>query len=76
MNEVMNPIIERLKAEATYEEFDYRARPGESHYNHVLDVDRFAELLLLEAARNVSSNPNIGTSLAASRMLEHFGVEQ
>lgn len=33
---------------------------------------KFAELLLKEASEVVASNPNIGTSLASSRMLEHF----
>ena len=33
---------------------------------------KFADLLLKEAADVVASNPNIGTSLASSRMLEHF----
>ena len=36
---------------------------------------KFAELLLREASEVVASNPNIGTSLASSRMLEHFGIK-
>lgn len=36
----------------------------------------FAQMLVQEACRVVSENPNIGTSLAASRMADHFGVCQ
>ena len=38
-------------------------------------LQEFAELLIKEGAKVVYSNPNIGTSLAASNMMKHFGIE-
>lgn len=37
------------------------------------DVE-FAKLLIKKCAEIVASNPNIGTSLAASNILKHFDI--
>lgn len=53
---------------------------GNEHYDKSheekqrLWVENFAQSLLVECYRLVSSNPNISTSLAASRMIQHFGA--
>ena len=38
-------------------------------------LEKFAELIVKEAYEIVVKRPEISTSLAGKRMLEHFGVE-
>ena len=58
--EVIDPIVKQAKI----------------HMMSEPRVEEFVTLLLKEAYTVVSSNPNISTSLAAQRMLEHFGIER
>jgi hypothetical protein len=78
----MNEQIKELAAQALQLVADEHTNGDESRLNtdsyQVKDLiqDKFAELLLLEAYRVATSNPNISTSLAGKRMLEHFGVKE
>ena len=69
---VMNERIEHclyeagLTAQGCWDELDDYAKQG---------IEKFAELLILEAYDFVCSNPHRGTSLTGKQLKEHFGIK-
>jgi hypothetical protein len=43
-----NAKVAELERACRHQEFDYRAREGESHYKMVLDIDEFAQQIVGE----------------------------
>ena len=81
----MNERIRELAEQAREKKFDYRAREGESHYIYVLNVEKFAELIVLKCAE-IADKSNTGSKSSNERtefyynadigdkIKEHFGI--
>jgi len=69
----MNERIKQLAEQAREKKFDYRAREGESHYIYVLNVEKFAELIVLKCAEIADTAEPF---LASDLIKQHFGIEE
>jgi len=74
----MNERIQQLAEQAREKKFDYRAREGESHYIYVLNVEKFAELIVRECAdifgREGTGEYRVDGNWIAKTIKQHFGV--